>query len=100
MLDVVGLDDVRQRSSVECEENGTQYRPLWNPTSELDWVRGEAVDDDGLVSVRKVRKKPGVSRASDAKRVLEAVEEDRVVNSVKGSREIEQGEERDVARVS
>ena len=55
MLDVVGLDDVRQRSSVECEENGTQYRPLWNPTSELDWVRGEAIDDDGLVSVRKVR---------------------------------------------
>ena len=66
------------------------------PTSELDWVRTKAVDDDGLVSVRNVRKKPGVSRA---KRVLEAVEEDRVVNSVKGSREIKQGEERDVARV-
>ena len=100
MLDVVGLDDVRQRRGVECEENGTQNGPLWNPTSELDWVRGEAVDDDGLVSVRKVRKKPGVSRASDAKGVLEAVEEDGVINSVKGSREIEQGEERDVARVS
>ena len=85
MLDVVGLNNVRQRRGVECEEDGTQYGPLWNPTSELDWVRGEAVDDDRLVSVRKVRKKPGVSRVGDAKRVLEAVEEDGVINSVKGS---------------
>ena len=70
---------------------GPKTDPCGTPR-ELDWVRGEAVDDYRLVSVRKVRKKPRVSRASDAKGVLEEVEEDGVINSVKGSREIKQGE--------
>ena len=52
------------------------------------------------MAVGKVGKEPGESRVSDAESVLKAVEEDRVIDSVKGSREIEEGEERDVTRVS
>jgi hypothetical protein len=100
VFDVVGLNDVGQRRGVKSKEDWAQHRPLWDPTGEADWVRGNAVDDDCLSSVREIGEKPGKSRVGDAKSVLEAVEQDRVIDSIKGSREIKKSEERDVARVS
>jgi len=100
VFDVVGQDDIGQGRGVESEKHRTQHRPLRDPAGKSNWVRGEAVDDDCLLAVGKVGKEPGESGVSDAESVLEAVEEDRVIDSVKGSREIEESEKRDVARVS
>jgi hypothetical protein len=42
-------------------------------------------DDDGLLSVGEIEKKPGVSSVCNAKGVLKVVEEDGVVDSIESS---------------
>jgi hypothetical protein len=88
MVDVVRLNNVRQWRGVECKENRTQDRPLRDAAGESDWVGGDAVDDDGLLSVGEIGKKPGVSSVCNAKGVLKAVEEDGVIDSIESSRKV------------
>ena len=59
-----------------------------------------AIDGNSLLSVREIRAEPGEDSVRDAESVLESGEENRVVNSVKGSGEVKECEERNFTRVS
>jgi len=79
----VGVNDLRQRRSVKSKENGTKDRSLGDPEGQLDRWRLNAIDEDRLRSVGKVRREPGEDSVMNAKRVLQSGKENGVVNSVK-----------------
>ena len=62
-------------------------------------LRINAVDENSLFPVRKIRAEPGEGSVRDAKGMLESSKKNSMVNGVEGCREIKECEERNFAGV-
>ena len=63
-------------------------------------LRINAVNENSLFPVRKIRAEPGEGSVRDAKGMLESSKKNSMVNGVEGCREIKECEERNFAGVS
>src|SRR6267154_1754671 len=85
--------EISKRSSVETEEERAENRALWNTGRNGSRRREMRIYRNRMRAVMKIRRKKGKSRTRNTKVGRESGEEDLVVDSVEGRREIKEEQE-------
>jgi hypothetical protein len=88
------LDDGRKGCGVQDEQDWSQDRTLGNTEMKRRGIRRNIIDRDILSAVLKVRREPLKSCRANTKDSFKTRKENRVIDSVKGSRVVEKKKKR------
>src|SRR6267154_2806844 len=92
--------EISKRSSVETEEERAENRALWNTGRNGSRRREMRIYRNRMRAVMKIRREKRKSRTRNTKVGRESEEEDLVINSVEGRREIKKNKSRDFLLVN
>src|SRR6267154_3413768 len=87
--------EISKRSSVETEDERAENRALWNTGGNGSRRREMRIYRNRMRAVTKIRRKKRKSRTRNTKVGGESGEEELVVDSIKGRREIKKNNRRD-----